>query len=43
MNRTEYQRKINLLDNGFTQPLRWRTKPWVEINDDIRWIYNAKH
>ena len=35
MNRTEYQKRLNLLDKRFTQPFGLRTKNWVEINDDI--------
>ena len=28
----EYQKIINLLDNGPNQPTKFRTKNWVEIN-----------
>ena len=28
----EYQKIINLLDNGPNQPTKFRTKKWVEIN-----------
>ena len=31
----EYQ-KINLLDNTANQPTKFRTKNWVEINDEER-------
>ena len=30
----EYQKMINLLDNASNQPFKFRTKNWVEINDD---------
>ena len=30
----EYQKAINLLDNTPNQPSKFRTKNWVEINDD---------
>ena len=36
----EYQ-KINLLDNTPNQPTKFRTKNWVEINDDSRGTYNT--
>ena len=29
-----YQKVINLLDNTWNQPSKFRTKNWVEINDD---------
>ena len=32
----EYQKIANLLDNASNQPSRFRTKNWVEINDDSR-------
>ena len=32
----EYQKIINLLDNTPNQPTKFRTKDWVEINDDTR-------
>ena len=31
----EYQWLINLLDNTPNQPTKFRTKNWVEINDDV--------
>ena len=37
----EYQKMINLLDNTPNQPTKFRTKNWVEINDDSRTKYNA--
>ena len=30
----EYQKIINLLDNTPKQPVKFRTKNWVEINDE---------
>ena len=37
----EYQKLINLLDSA-TNPLsKFRTKNWVEINDDARGMYNT--
>ena len=37
----EYQNIINLLDNTRNQPTKFRTKKWVEINDDSRGTYNT--
>ena len=37
----EYQKIIKLLDNTTNQPTKFRTKNWVEINDDSRGTYNA--
>ena len=37
----EYQEVINLLDNTPNQPSKFRTKSWVEINDDARGTYNS--
>ena len=36
----EYQKIINLLDNTLNQPTKFRTKNWVEINDDSLGLYN---
>ena len=36
----EYQKIINLLDNISNQPSKFRTKNWIEINDDIRGVYS---
>ena len=36
----EYQIIINLLDNTPNQPTKFRTKNWVEIDDDSRGMYN---
>ena len=35
------QKLINLLDNKLNQPSKFRTKNWVEINDDSRGTYNT--
>ena len=37
----EYQKIINFLDNTLNQPSKFRTKNWVEINDDWRETYNT--
>ena len=37
----EYQKIINLLDNTPSQPSTFRTKKWVEINDDSRGAWNT--
>ena len=37
----EYQQIINLLDNTSNQPSKFRTKNWVEINDDSQGTYNT--
>ena len=37
----EYQKIKNSLDNTPNQPSKFRTKNWVEINDDARWTYNT--
>ena len=36
----EYQKIINLLDNAPNQPSKFRTKDWIEINDNARGRYN---
>ena len=36
----EYQKIIKLLDNTPNQPTKFKTKDWVEINDDSRGMYN---
>ena len=36
----EYQKVTNLLDNTSNQPSKFRTRNWVEINDDSRRGYN---
>ena len=37
----EYQKIINLLDNTPIQTSKFRTKSWVDINDDARGTYNT--
>ena len=37
----EYQKIINLLDNAPSHPSKFRTKNWVEINDDSRVTCNT--
>ena len=37
----EYQKIINLLDNTPIQPTKFRTKNWVEINNDAGGTYNT--
>ena len=37
----EYQKIINLLENTPNQPTKFRTKKWVEINDESRGTYNT--
>ena len=37
----EYQKIINLLDKTPNQPSKFRTKNWVEINDESRGTYNT--
>ena len=36
----EYQKIINLLDNAPNQLSKFRTKNWIEINDQSRGVYN---
>ena len=36
----DYQKIINLLDNTPNQPSKFKTKNWVEINDESRGMYN---
>ena len=37
----EYQKVINVLDNKPNQPTKFRTKNWIEINDDLCGTYNT--
>ena len=37
----EYQKTANLLDNTSNQPSKFRTKNWVEINDESRGTYSV--
>ena len=36
----EYQKIMNLLDNTRNQPSKFKTKNWVEINNESRGTYN---
>ena len=36
----EYQKMINLLNNTWNQPSKFRTKNWVEISDGSRGTYH---
>ena len=38
----EYQKIINLLDNKSNQDAKFRTKNWVEINDESKGTYNTR-
>ena len=37
---TEYQKIANLLNDASNKPSKFRTRNWVEINDDIRGAYS---
>ena len=37
----EYQKLANLLDDASNQPSKFKTKIWVEINDESRGTYNV--
>ena len=37
----EHQKIENLLDNASNQPSKFRTKNWVEINDESRGTYSV--
>ena len=37
----EYQKIANLIDDTSNQPSKFRTKNWIEINDESRGIYNV--
>ena len=37
----EYQKIINFLDNTPNQLSKFRTKNWIEINDQSRGVYNT--
>ena len=37
----EYQKITNLLDNASNQPSKFRTKNWIEINDQSIGVYNG--
>ena len=36
----KYQKIANLLDSTSNKPSKFRTRNWVEINDDIRGAYS---
>ena len=36
----EYQKTANLLKDESSKPSKFRTKTWVEINDDLRGVYS---
>ena len=36
----EYKKIINLLDDKTSRPSKFRTKKWVEVNDESREAYN---
>ena len=36
----EYQKITNLLDSPQNKPSKFRTRNWIEINDDIRGAYS---
>ena len=38
----ENQKIINLLDNTPNEPIKFKTKNWVEIHDESRRTYNTK-
>ena len=39
----EYQKIANLIDdNTLNQPSKFRTRNWIEINDESRGVYNVK-
>ena len=37
----EYQKIANLLNDKSNKPSEFRTKNWVEVNDELRRVYNA--
>ena len=37
----EYQKIANLIHDATNQPYKFRTKNWVEINDESRNTYNV--
>ena len=37
----DYQKIANLIDDRSNQPSKFRTKCWVEINDESRGTYNV--
>ena len=39
----EFQKIANLLDNASNQPSKFRTRNWVEINDEQRGTYTGNN
>ena len=39
----EYQKIANLIDDTSNQPSKFRTRKWVEINDESRGAYNVNN
>ena len=39
----EYQKITNLLDDSLNKTSKFRTRNWVEINDESRGKYNVKN
>ena len=37
----EYRKMTNLIDDASNQPFKFRTKNWVDINDESRRTYNV--
>ena len=37
----EYQKIINILDNTSSESSKFRTKNWIEVNDQSRGTYNT--
>ena len=37
----EYQKIANLINDASNQPFKFRTKTWVEMNDESRGTYNV--
>ena len=37
----KYQKIANLWDSAPNQPSKFRTRNWVEINDESRWTYTS--
>ena len=38
----EYQKIANWIDDALNQPSKFKTKNWVEINDEPRGTYNVQ-
>ena len=39
----EYQQMIIFLDNKLNQPSKFRTKSWIEVNDNSRGTYESSN